>query len=230
MSGQLPEPTDCSFFKRFDTNVICRRKEYILQLLDFAALHPSLYKCHAFTQFFSESQQTVVGGAVNGCLNNLTVTTKASPLHQLYTEEGLKGGAIAEICDRLDLFYDPYDIDVNITSLDHLNTNSENTENQNTAGVKKNLNDYDINSLPSGFDSVREPLLNDHVSLEEMPCRNYKRFLTPMASIESEDSDYIYEAALEFSKAVQAEANLEFQEGHARYKRGVELLLIGSKG
>ncbi|XP_050341382.1 ribosomal protein S6 kinase delta-1 [Bactrocera neohumeralis] len=229
LPGQLPEPTDCSFFKRFDANVICRRKEYILQLLDFAAQHPALYKCHAFTQFFSEAQQTVVGGVANSNQNNLRATKKASPLHQLYTEDCLKGGAIAEICDTLDLLYDPYDIDVSIASLDPLNTQLENIDEQNTVGVKPHLNDYGSNSLALDLENASKPKLNDHVSLEETPCKDYKRFLTPMASIESEDSDYIYEAALEFSKAVQSEANLEFQEAHARYKRGVEVLLIGSK-
>ncbi|XP_054088041.1 ribosomal protein S6 kinase delta-1 isoform X1 [Zeugodacus cucurbitae] len=223
LPGQLPEPTDCSFFKRFDANVIRRRKEYILQLLDFAAQHPALYKCHAFTQFFSEAQQSVAGGIANGCLNNLIVTKKGSPLHQLYTEEGLKGGAIAEICDKLDLLYDPYDIDVSIAPLGSLEKQFENEETRSTVAEKTNLIDYENNA------NVKEPILNDEVILEETRCQDYKRFLTPMASIESEDSDYIYEAALEFSKAVQAEANLEFQEAHARYKRGVELLLIGSK-
>ncbi|XP_018803759.1 PREDICTED: ribosomal protein S6 kinase delta-1 isoform X3 [Bactrocera latifrons] len=229
LPGQLPEPTDCSFFKRFDANVICRRKEYILQLLDFAAQHPALYKCHAFTQFFSEAQQNVVGGVANSGQNNLRATTKVSPLHQLYTEDGLKGGAIAEICDKLDLLYDPYDIEVSIASLDPLNTKLENIDEQNTDAVKSDVKECGSSSLTLDLENSSKPKLNDHVGLEETPCKDYKRFLTPMASIESEDSDYIYEAALEFSKAVQAEANLEFQEAHSRYKRGVEVLLIGSK-
>ncbi|XP_018803758.1 PREDICTED: ribosomal protein S6 kinase delta-1 isoform X2 [Bactrocera latifrons] len=209
LPGQLPEPTDCSFFKRFDANVICRRKEYILQLLDFAAQHPALYKCHAFTQFFSEAQQNVVGGVANSGQNNLRATTKVSPLHQLYTEDGLK--------------------EVSIASLDPLNTKLENIDEQNTDAVKSDVKECGSSSLTLDLENSSKPKLNDHVGLEETPCKDYKRFLTPMASIESEDSDYIYEAALEFSKAVQAEANLEFQEAHSRYKRGVEVLLIGSK-
>ncbi|XP_054741709.1 ribosomal protein S6 kinase delta-1 isoform X1 [Anastrepha obliqua] len=230
LPGQLPEPTDCSFFKRFDADIIRRRKEYILQLLDFAAQHPALYKCHAFTQFFSEAQQTGVGGCATRGLNTSIITPNASPLRRLHTAKDSNGGVLADICDKLDLHYDPHDVDVNITLIDPTQNKMAHLEKLTTVDVKtENTSDDLIEAEPSIVENVREPILPKDLAADQKTCKDYTRFLTPMASIESDDSDYIYEAALEFSRAVQAEANLDYQEAHVRYKRGVELLLIGSK-
>ncbi|XP_016971161.1 ribosomal protein S6 kinase delta-1 [Drosophila rhopaloa] len=213
LPGKIPVPTDSSYFKRFDAVVIQRRKEYILQLLDFAAQHPALYKCSTFTQFFQE-----------------TPSPNGSPLKKLYVERSLRlqtsesscsrgaceagtgAGAISDICDKLDLLYDPHDAG-GITPLDPRcdKEQSNNDESQ----AKKTINKMET-----------KPELKP----EEAPSkRDYLRLLTPMASIESDDSDYIYEAALEFSHAVQAEVNLEYAEAHERYKHGVDLLLNGAK-
>ncbi|XP_060647484.1 ribosomal protein S6 kinase delta-1 [Drosophila nasuta] len=195
LPGKLPEPTDSSYFKRFDVQVIQRRKEYILKLLDFAAQHPVLYKCNTFTQFFSEAQ-----------------SPNASPLRKLYVERSLKApgsGAIAEICDKLDVPYDPHDPN-GIQSRDSHWDKSEADDEKQQAKV------------------AQEVPLGEAVEDQETR-RDYSRLLTPMASVESDDSDYIYEAALEFSHAVQAEVNLEYEEAHKLYKHGVELLLEGAK-
>ncbi|XP_017113851.1 ribosomal protein S6 kinase delta-1 [Drosophila elegans] len=213
LPGKLPVPTDSSYFKRFDAAVIQRRKEYILQLLDFAAQHPALYKCSTFTQFFHE-----------------TPSPNGSPLKKLYVERTLRlqtaetgcsggaggtgtgAGAIAEICDKLDLPYDPHDAG-GITPLDP----RCDKEQPNNVEVHAKETENEMKSKP-------EPKPDDVSSK-----RDYLRLLTPMASIESDDSDYIFEAALEFSHAVQAEVNLEYVEAHERYKHGVDLLLHGAK-
>ncbi|XP_043656208.1 ribosomal protein S6 kinase delta-1 [Drosophila teissieri] len=216
LPGKLPVPTDSSYFKRFDAAVIQRRKEYILQLLDFAAQHPALYKCSTFTQFFQE-----------------TPSPNGSPLKKLYVERSLRlqtedngcggggrpggsetgtcAGAIADICDKLDLPYDPHDAG-GITPLDpRCDKEQKNNESQ-------------AKETETELETKQEPKA-DVVSSK----RDYLRLLTPMASLESDDSDYIYEAALEFSHAVQAEVNLEYAEAHERYKHGVDLLLNGAK-
>ncbi|XP_017067265.2 ribosomal protein S6 kinase delta-1 [Drosophila eugracilis] len=212
LPGKLPVPTDSSYFKRFDVAVIQRRKEYILQLLDFAAQHPALYKCSTFTQFFQE-----------------TPSPNGSPLKKLYVERSLRlqtaesscnaggekvtgAGAIADICDKLDLPYDPNDAG-GITPLD-ARCDKEQSKND----------DFHANESKIEMETKQESK-PDEVSSK----RDYLRLLTPMASIESDDSDYIYEAALEFSHAVQAEVNLEYAEAHERYKHGVDLLLNGAK-
>ncbi|KAH8350224.1 hypothetical protein KR067_007371 [Drosophila pandora] len=206
LPGKLPVPTDSSYFKRFDAVVIQRRKEYILQLLDFAAQHPALYKCATFTQFFQEQPSP------NG-----------SPLKKLYVERSLRlghensctgtmgnggAGAIADICDKLDLPYDPRDAE-------------ETSTDARCDKDKANDKDFELGTEPKPVAESKP----DEISNK----RDYLRLLTPMASIENEDSDYIYEAALEFSHAVQAEVNLEYAEAHHHYKHGVDLLLNGSK-
>ncbi|EDW15320.1 ribosomal protein S6 kinase delta-1 [Drosophila mojavensis] len=197
LPGKVPEPTDSSYFKRFDEDVIQLRKDYILRLLDFAAQHPVLYKCNSFTQFFSEAQ-----------------SPNSSPLRKLYVERSLKipgSGAIAEICDKLDLPYDPHDANGMVLLDPRCDKPSSDSE-QNEQQEQEQLS----------VDKIVE-------KQEQQSKRDYTRLLTPMASVESEDSDYIYEAALEFSHAVQSEVNLEYEDAHRRYKRGVELLLVGSK-
>lgn len=214
LPGKLPVPTDSSYFKRFDAAVIQRRKEYILTLLDFAAQHPALYKCATFTQFFQEAPSP------NG-----------SPLKKLYVEKSLRletacagnrcsgegctaefgngAGANSDICDKFDFAYDPPDVK-GITTLDA-------------------RSDKDQSSSADYGESIEIETKTETRTIEvASPKRDYLRLLTPMASIESDDSDYIYEAALEFSHAVQAEVNLDYFEAHERYKHGVDLLLNGT--
>lgn len=112
LRGQLPEPKDSFFKKRFDPELIELRKSYILELLDFIAQHPALYKSHTFLNFFEND-------------NN---TPQTSPIHRLYhhddnhyyhnhkkqqnqkyddeDENEQKGSNIEKICDNLDLTYD----------------------------------------------------------------------------------------------------------------------------
>lgn len=68
------------------------------------------------------------------------------------------------------------------------------------------------------------------VESQDQREKDYLKMLTPMASFEDEDADYIYEAALEFSRAVQAEVLSEYQEAYDKYKSGVERLINGTKG
>ncbi|GAB0093732.1 ribosomal protein S6 kinase delta-1 [Sergentomyia squamirostris] len=75
LSGKVPRLEDRHFFRRFDEEVINERREYILQLLDFVAMYPSLYTCEVFVKFLR-------GGH----------TPNSSPSHQ---------GNIAKICKDL---------------------------------------------------------------------------------------------------------------------------------
>ncbi|XP_037950261.1 ribosomal protein S6 kinase delta-1 [Teleopsis dalmanni] len=204
LHGELPEPTDCSYFKRFNADVIQRRKEYILELLDFAAQHPALYKCHAFANFFSDAQAHQ--------------TPSVSPFHQInfkqYKGDNCEEGAIAQICDKLDILYDPFN-----NGLALLDPERD----------IKEKNDTIFSDTIDGIETVNSEHYKSANLDNEIKSKDYTRFLTPMASIESDDSDYIYEAALEFSNAVQAEVNLDYLNAHSLYKRGVELLLCGSK-
>ncbi|KAM7360082.1 ribosomal protein S6 kinase-like 1 isoform 2-T2 [Cochliomyia hominivorax] len=211
LPGYLPEPIDCSFFKRFDKDVIQKRKEYILQLLDYAAQQPALYKCHAFAQFFNETTppnkiQTLVHKAVRGLNKNLELLQDQVDFARKDLDEDKKTFGIKN--DKQIQHENP------TNAIEEIATNNKHLE-KNEDEEPEGEDDDDEESLKVEYTSN----VNNHP----------KHFLTPMASIESDDSDYIYEAALEFSQAVQAEANLEYNEAHLRYKKGVDILLTGSK-
>uniref|UniRef100_A0A1A9X222 Protein kinase domain-containing protein n=1 Tax=Glossina brevipalpis TaxID=37001 RepID=A0A1A9X222_9MUSC len=185
---ELPELTDysySSYFKRFDADVIQKRKEHILKLLDFAALHPPLYKCHAFVQFFSE-----IPSSRPQCRRHT---------HSIQPEKNINRNKIKSIPGTEDIRY--LEIEAGVKA------KADNVYFDNAANKIKNIS-------------------NDDNSIEKIGKAS---LLAPMASAESSDSDYIYEAALELSYAVKAEVNHEYSEAYTRYKRGVELLLLGSK-
>uniref|UniRef100_A0A1B0GED2 Protein kinase domain-containing protein n=1 Tax=Glossina morsitans morsitans TaxID=37546 RepID=A0A1B0GED2_GLOMM len=187
LTGQLPEPADaeCSYFKRFDADVIQKRKEYILKLLDFAALHPPLYKCHAFAKFFSE-----VTSSKPQCRRHIRA---------IQPKENVNVNKIQSAIDIEDVRYLGIGAEVK--------TKADNVYFDNARNKAENTDDNDASIEKIGRTSC----------------------LTSMASIESDDSDYIYEAALVLSHAVKAEVNHEYSEAYAHYKRGVDLLLAGSK-
>ncbi|KAI8129528.1 hypothetical protein FF38_13560 [Lucilia cuprina] len=213
LPGYLPEPIDCSFFKRFDNDIIQKRKEYILQLLDFAAQHTALYKCHAFAQFFNETTppnkiQTLVHKAVRGLNKNLEILQDQIDFARKELPDKKTSAVINHVVET---------------------TTTATTQQQDE---KCNAREQVV-EVEDGEEEEEEEEDEEDDSLKAEYSANVKKhpkhFLTPMASIESDDSDYIYEAALEFSQAVQAEANLEYTEAHTRYKRGVDILLYGSK-
>ncbi|KAL9872191.1 ribosomal protein S6 kinase-like 1 isoform 1-T1 [Glossina fuscipes fuscipes] len=187
LTGQLPEPADadCSYFKRFDADVIQKRKEYILKLLDFVALHPPLYKCHAFAQFFSE-----VTSSKPQCRRRIPT---------IQPKQNVNVNKIQSAIDIEDMRYIGIGAEVK--------TKADNAYFDNTRNKAKNTDDNDV-------------------SIEKISGTSC---LTSMASIESDDSDYIYEAALVLSHAVKAEVNHEYSDAYTLYKRGVDFLLAGSK-
>ncbi|XP_055375180.1 ribosomal protein S6 kinase delta-1 [Condylostylus longicornis] len=207
LNGKVPEPKN-DYFKRFDPEVIKARKEYILYLLDFAAQHPALYKSQSFLSFFENGYSP----------NN-------SPLHKVN-----KVGNIEKICDKLDLTYED-----NISLIDPKKDDSK-IENDKVC-VKTKLNELtafeNIDKNTEKIEEEKEHADNTGQNLSDKDETTVEisktPILTPMVSIEEGDVDYIYEAALEFSQAVQAEVNLEYQEAYEKYKKGIEKLLGGSK-
>lgn len=172
LKGTVPEPTDFSYFKRFFQDVIDNRKSYIVELLDFVAQHPALYKSEPFVQFFENGQSPGV-----------------SPAH-MATYESFESNDVIQQEDEVD---------------------------------SKIL-------VESFIKDVTEKAVESHEKSLEERKNDYLKILTPMASFEDEDADYIYEAALEFSRAVQAEVLSEYQEAYDKYKAGVESLIKGTKG
>ncbi|XP_058978560.1 ribosomal protein S6 kinase delta-1-like [Musca domestica] len=199
LSGYMPEPIDCSFFKRFDQDVIRKRKAYIVSLLDFVAQHPALYKSHSFAQFFS---------------------SEATPSNKI--QKLVQKAARSLVGRSLEIETDT--VDSSVKSRENIiiaeifpNDKDEYEKAEDVEGEGDAIVD---NGKSSDNDTSLDTSLTTKCNL---------RFLTPMASVESEDSDYIYDAALEFSSAVQAEANLDYNDAYTRYKSGVDILLKGCK-
>lgn len=168
LKGTMPEPADFSYFKRFESDVIENRKSYIVELLDFIAQHPVLYKSECFVRFFEIGQSPGV-----------------SPAH--------------------------------MASYEHFEDTNE--------------DELDSKIMVESFiKEVAEKAVESQEKSLEDKKNDYLKMLTPMASFEDEDADYIYEAALEFSRAVQAEVLSEYQEAYDKYKSGVERLIKGTKG
>lgn len=122
-------------------------------------------------------------------------------------------GNIENICDNLDL---PFQSTVQmIESMKETEGKS-----QLTASFVEITKDQ-------GQNDIEEPAPdNDNASVEEDT--------TSLCSILQlnihVDNDYIYEAAYEFSQAVQAEVNQNYKEAYRKYNAGIEKLLVGSKG
>ncbi|XP_055907064.1 ribosomal protein S6 kinase delta-1 [Eupeodes corollae] len=193
LNGCVPEPTDHSYFKRFDAKVIQSRKEYILDLLDFVAQHPALYKSHSFMHFFDDGH-----------------SAENSPFHK----DPSSKGNIEAICDKLDIQYDD--------SLSLVDPKKEQTFAQSFENKLVKPPEESMAMLENVKDETppNEP---------KESVRDFSKILTPMVSFEGEDNDYIYEAALEFSRAVQAEVNMEYADAYKGYKKGVDVLLSGAK-
>lgn len=164
LKGHVPEPKDFSFFKRFEADVIENRRAYIVELLDFIAQHPILFKSEPFVQFFENGQ-----------------SPGASPSH--------------------------------LATLENIDVSNGHFESE-------------TDDLDSKESFVKEVVQKS----EDEKGRKYLTLLTPDASFEDADADYIYEAALEFSRAVQAEVLSQYQEAYDKYKSGVERLIKGTKG
>ncbi|XP_055851568.1 ribosomal protein S6 kinase delta-1 [Episyrphus balteatus] len=193
LNGQVPEPSDNSFFKRFDAKVIQNRKEYILNLLDFVAQHPALYKSHAFMHFFNDGHS-------------------ADNSSQFHHDLSSKGN-IEAICDNLDIQYDD--------SLSLVDPKKDQT-------IVQSFENKLVK--PSQESEMLEDVKKDESPKKPKEAvRDFSKILTPMVSFEGEDNDYIYEAALQFSRAVQAEVNMEYAEAYKGYKQGVDVLLSGAK-
>ncbi|XP_073825270.1 ribosomal protein S6 kinase-like 1 [Musca autumnalis] len=200
LPGFMPEPIDCSFFKRFDQDVIRKRKAYIVSLLDFAAQHPALYKSHSFAQFFSSE------------------TTPSNKLQKLVQKAARSFGRSGEI-EQFDVV-DSCSSKSNHDFCEILPNNKDETQEEEREDDDFVIVDGESLDKDEEEDTIIETSVSTKCNL---------RFLTPMASVESEDSDYIYDAALEFSSAVQAEANLDYNDAYTRYKAGVDILLKGCK-
>ncbi|XP_065088673.1 ribosomal protein S6 kinase delta-1-like [Ochlerotatus camptorhynchus] len=204
LPGTVPALSERTYFKRFDPRVIEDRKRYILELLDFAGAEPVLFLSYAFVKFFERG-----------------ISPEGSPLN---------GGNIAAICEDLAI---PVPKEIELIDPSRCDGSGEDSEQD---GAVDDISSSAGDSVRTGNGSMGDSMFSQS-SLQEEPVT---LTMTVTAGIgrdcvdgemeEVEGSmDYIVEAAMVFSIAVQAEANGSYREAFNRYKAGIDKLLSGAK-
>lgn len=165
-----------TFFKRFEPDVIKERMDYILELLNFIAQHPHLYRSQIFIKF--------LGGGH---------TPNDSPKHH---------SNIADICSELSIpFLQP-----EIVLLDgHRDTDDSLIINESLESNQESLA-----SISPEIPEVEEDEVDGNLIGNDSP-------------------DYLFQAALEFTDAVNNEVNGRFNNAFEKYKIGIDLLITGAK-
>lgn len=223
LRGKVPEHFDEGFFRRFDPDVIQSRKDHILRLLDFIAQHPALYKSHAFVQFFEASHSPTI-----------------SPLKRRPSNN------IATICDEIEVLFSPEyklidperDKDQSDTDDDVVDPTSgpdqgqgspmtssmiSSTPSSETASTCSEVHSRGSEGIRVGEDVVESAT---EAICDEVPRSVQKEEMHPEVI---QSSDYIYEAALEFSDAVRAEVGHHYRKAFDAYKRGISKLIEGAR-
>lgn len=219
LRGHVPEHNDEGFFRRFDPEVIQSRKEHILRLLDFISQHPSLYKCHAFVQFFEGSQ-----------------TPSTSPLKRRPSNN------IAAICDEIEVLFSPdYKLIDPKKDTDQSDTDDDVVEAARIdAGlVSLSMTTSMVSSTPSSESTSTcseaasrgsDGVYGETVDRATEAIRDKTLLVeTEIVPEVQPSSDYIYEAALEFSDAVRAEVGHHYRKAFDAYKRGISKLIEGAR-
>ncbi|XP_055678423.1 ribosomal protein S6 kinase delta-1 [Lutzomyia longipalpis] len=203
LSGKLPKLEDSYFFRRFDTEVISERRQYILDLLEFISIHPALYTSEVFVKFLR-------GGH----------TPNVSPNHK-------RGGNIAEICKDLSI---PFQSEI---ALIDPTRDSEAESDILPFDCVDSISTVSVDTLGNGGSDLsrRDSVVSDEGSIGSLarePSVASNHQLSLQLSI-SQDIDYFFDAAVEFSRAMQAEVNGKYQESFESYKKGIDTLLVGAK-
>ena len=193
LSGTVPQLTEKTYFKRFDTRVIEERKRYILDLLEFAGAEPILYQSYAFVKFFERG-----------------ISPEGSPL---------KGGNIAAICEDLAI-----PVPKEFELIDPRRCGEDGSGDGESEEGRDDVSSSAGESVLTGNGSMGGSMF----SQEEIGGTNGD----DGDEVDEVDAsmDYIVEAAMVFSRAVQAEANGCYKEAFDRYKAGIDKLLSGAKG
>ncbi|XP_052867693.1 ribosomal protein S6 kinase delta-1 [Anopheles cruzii] len=235
LSGVVPALAEQSYFKRFDPAVIEERRRYILRLLDYAGQEPVLYRSYAFVSFFAHgispddddddedgddgeesssgkeidgSPLTVVPGPRNGRSNIATIRQSLGIRRQ---------DELSLIDPRLD------------------NDAGEGTRCSSTSAGEVDDGDevdsYHHVPVVAPMDGSRSGSLMDSMVSESGSISEESISLRPATSEKASEEamDYLVDAAMVFSKAVEAEANGDYKQALDRYRLGIDRLLSGAK-
>uniref|UniRef100_A0AAG5CXU5 PX domain-containing protein n=1 Tax=Anopheles atroparvus TaxID=41427 RepID=A0AAG5CXU5_ANOAO len=220
LPGTVPALTEESYFKRFDPAVIEERKRYILQLLEYAGQEPALYLCHAFVSFFARgiSPDDAEEERLNGDSPVKANGTNGSDVGNIETIRQTLG---IRTQDELSLIDPSRDGTTTGTS----STSGGEEEEEDSHGVK--AGDVAPSSSPMNTSMVSSMISESGsvLTAENSPVAPLLEHMPPS----EETMDYLVAAAMVFSKAVEAEANGEYQRAFEHYKAGIDRLLSGAK-
>lgn len=223
----VPPLNDDGYFRRFDAEVIHARKQHILHFLDYIAQYPCLYKCHAFVQFFEASQSPTL-----------------SPLRR-------RNSNIATICGEIAVpplaGSDEYNLidpqrdqqqPAEAQPRNSISMTSSSSVSSETMSACSEAEDVSVASV-SIASTTPQPGLSSSASspVDEVDCaiEAFDDGLVPMDGNADDrlpvapvtTSDYIFEAALEFSDAVRAEVSRNYRQSFELYKSGIGILMRG---
>uniref|UniRef100_A0A182PC35 Ribosomal protein S6 kinase delta-1 n=1 Tax=Anopheles epiroticus TaxID=199890 RepID=A0A182PC35_9DIPT len=229
LPGAVPSLADPSYFNRFDPVVIEERKRYILKLLEFAGQEPLLYRSHAFLNFFTRgivvpeghseeevSEVGVLSGKQNGKSDG------GGNIEAIRKQLGI--GQQDEL-SLIDPTRDQVDGQGNGTSTDGSCTSGgeDVDEVDTTDGVGAS-----VTPVAPCSGSLTDSMISDTVSyLSEQSTAICTGGTMPTEELPP--VDYLVAAGMVFSKAVEAEANGDYQRAFEQYKAGIDRLLSGAK-
>ncbi|XP_049529898.1 ribosomal protein S6 kinase delta-1 [Anopheles darlingi] len=245
LTGTVPELTEQSYFKRFDPSIIEQRKRYILRLLEFAGQEPILYRSHAFVSFFARGISvdeeddspvtiaTATEAKENGKPERATSNTDGS-VNGGALEATAKGN-IETIRQQLGIrrpvelsLVDPRRDGTIETPCCSSTSGGEGDEDEDEVDGSETPQPAAAPAPPvtaaneaDGYSSAGSLIGSETGSLSREPSEEEAAAAAAM--------DYLVDAAIVFSKAVEAEANGDYKEAFERYKAGIDRLLSGAK-
>lgn len=206
----VPELKSTTYFKRFSTEVIEQRKEYITTLLNFIGDHPVLFRSEPFVKFFNTSQ-------ISKETNDTDQSSESHSSDTLPTDDLMKRNdddTISIQSNNLEAYLETTETQVSKDALDQIT-------NKIFPHVTTTNPETDIL-----IDQLTEEIALDQ-KLEDARIESIERRLNLLVNDNS--FDYLYEAALRFTEAVEAEATCFYQKAFDSYKAGIDLLLSGVK-
>ncbi|XP_053667642.1 ribosomal protein S6 kinase delta-1 [Anopheles marshallii] len=230
LGGTVPVLAEHSYFKRFDPAVIEERKRYILQLLEFAGQEPLLYRSHAFLNFFTrgivpekDSQEENVHECADCAEKKNGTSNGRGNIETIRKHLGIGHSDELSLVDPSRDGQEGPGTDGSCTS-----GGEEADEDDTNDAIRDSDSGTMLPPLPlASSGSLMDSMISETASsISETEQRPAAR---ENMTTEEPPVDYLVAAAMIFSKAVEAEANGEYQRAFEQYKAGIDRLLSGAK-
>lgn len=214
----VPDIKNPTYFKRFAPEVVEQRKNYIIKLLNFIGDHPVLFRSETFVKFFDTSQKVdspETSQSINDGNDDDQSVDASSDTFPIADELLMNDDDLLSVqSNNLEAFLESVEVKVGDGLLDKVTQKVFPEELSRDPGT---------NIL---IDRLTEEISLDR-RLEDTRIDDIERRLKLL--VDDNSFDYLYEAALRFTEAVEAEAIGLYQKAFDSYKAGIDLLLSGAK-